>query len=67
MNIKECFVSYNGISCINQNTNLIDFSRVKNYINGYFLIKLLEIIIINTIENKNELKEINFSTSFIDF
>ena len=61
MIIKECFVTYNGISCINSQPNIV------NSISGYFLLRLLEIVLIDTISKKNEFKLINFSSPYIDF
>jgi len=67
MIIKECFVTYNGISCINSQSNIFNINIMKNYINGYFLIRLLEIVITDTISKKNDFRLINFNSLYIDF
>lgn len=66
MIIKECFVTYNGISCITLKTNTINNYIIKNYINGFFLLRLFEIILFDIISKKDELKLINFSSLYID-
>jgi hypothetical protein len=61
MIIKECFVTYNGISCIYSQANII------NYIGKYFLLRLLEIVLIDTISKKDEFKLIDCYSPYIDF
>ena len=62
MNIKECYVSHNGITCftnintlhnikeININNNFIN---IKNKLLFYFSLRLAEVIITDIITNKD--------------
>ena len=64
MIIKECFITNNGISCIITKSNILDFNK---YIHGYFLIRILEIVLNDVFNNKKEFKLLNFNNTFIDF
>jgi len=60
MIIKQCLVTLNGITCISIQTT------INEYIQGYFLFRLLEVVLVDTIGKHNDLKNFSF-TNYIDF
>lgn len=60
MRVNQCLVTLNGITCITIKTG------INEYIHGYFLFRLLEVVIFDTISKHDELKNLNF-TNYIDF
>ena len=71
MEIKECIISKSGITCIAKK-NWISvfniFKYVKNdYFKGYVVLRLLEMIIKDINENKQEFHFLNNKSLFLDF
>ena len=59
MYIKECFVSYNGVSCITNIDKLhnIYFSNIKKNIILYMSLRITEFIIVDFLNNKHFINE----------
>ena len=74
MKIKECFVTTNGISCINNfNNNILDnlkynniiSNNIKNNIIFYLSLRIAEFILTDFLSNKHYFNNISKNDEFL--